>query len=311
MRKITFLTLAASTLLIYFPAGATPLFSIDPASPSIDGNITPDDVLAPGPEVFIQGRDLGLQDSFSTGIFDDLDALSFGQDPIHNPLFFSVDRVAIGRPGTDVFLQAQPGMEEAHGDVYMSLPPSGSNRLVIDEEDLRLVEGFFGDDLNGLELDTNPPPVYFSIDFLSASNGTGAGILANDIFINKFPFIYAVGESDIGLHPQDDLDALALDAAANRALFSLSPFSPSTFTFTGLSYSTCIPGHMSPADICLTDFAGGFGPWAAAGDIGLLSDDNVDALDTQAVPEPGTVLLLGSGLVGLWVFRRRRHARAD
>ena len=32
-------------------------------------------------------------------------------------------------------------------DVYRTLPPFGSNSRVIDEEDLGLVPGFFGDDL--------------------------------------------------------------------------------------------------------------------------------------------------------------------
>src|SRR6266545_4794215 len=103
------LSLLLTLLAILYPGNATAInFAVDPASPSINGNITPDDVLLPGPAVFIQGRNLGLQDSFFTGFFDNLDALSYGQDPIRNPLFFSVDRVAVGLPGSDVNLLAQP-----------------------------------------------------------------------------------------------------------------------------------------------------------------------------------------------------------
>jgi len=76
-------------------------FSIDPASPSINGNITPDDVLQPGPAVATQGTSLGLKDSVLTGNFDNLDALTYGQDQVRRPLFkipifFSVDRLAFG-----------------------------------------------------------------------------------------------------------------------------------------------------------------------------------------------------------------------
>ena len=59
-------------------------FSVDPASPAIDGNLTPDDVLERGPGVFIQGTDLGLTDDFFNGFFDNLNALSYGRDPIQN-----------------------------------------------------------------------------------------------------------------------------------------------------------------------------------------------------------------------------------
>jgi hypothetical protein len=289
-----------------------PKFSIDPASSAVDGNITPDDVLRPGPVVFIHGSTLGLRDGFFSGVFDNLEALSFGKDPIRNPLFFSVDRVAVGLPGSAVFAQAQPGVEEAQGDVYVSLPPFGSNALFIDEAQLGLTPGFFGDDLDGLELDTTPPHVYFSIDALSASNSFGAGSLANDLFIDTFPQLFASGELHIGLAAGDDLDALVLDdtfqpgvlnPGIDRALFSLSPFSPSTFTFTGNPYAPCVRDFLSPADVCVTDFTGGFALWATAADIGLRPDDNVDALDT--VPEPTTIVFMALGCVGLVVYRYR------
>jgi hypothetical protein len=297
------LVLAMAYLVMAEPVVSEPKFSLDPASPAIAGDLTPDDVLTPGPVVLIHGSSLGLQDSFLTGVFDNLEALSFGKDPIRNPLFFSVDRVAVGLPGTAVFFQAQPGVEEAHGDVYVSLPPFGSNALVIDEEQLGLTPGFFGDDLDGLELDTNPPPVYFSLDALSASNGFGAGSLANDIFLNSLGNIVCEGESQIGLDPGDDLDALVFDAATNTALFSLSTFSPSTFTASGTPYRPGVKGFLSPADILITRCTGSFSLWAAAADLGLRPDDNVDALDT--VPEPATIGLMALGLIGLVVSRYR------
>src|SRR4051794_20398397 len=178
MKRLVFLVGLLLILPTRFLAQAVadgPYFSVDPASPSIDGNITPDDVLVPGPNgpvVFIQGSSLGLKDNFFGGVFDNLDALSNGTDPIRNPLFFSVDRVAVGLPGTAVFDQARPGVASAAGDVYQALPPFGSNSLVINETQLRLKPGFFGDDVNALEFDLRRnDPKYFSIDALSASIG--------------------------------------------------------------------------------------------------------------------------------------------
>lgn len=289
-----------------------PKFSLDPASLSIDNNITPDDVLSPGPVVFTQGTDLGLQDDFFNGVFDNLNALSYGQDPIENPLYFSVDEVAVGQLGTDVNIEASPGIEEAAGDVYKSLPPFFDNELFIDEQALGLAPGFFGDDLDALDLDSRPAPfTYFSIDFLSVTNGFGGADLQNDILVsdgNGGFDIYAFHQQ-IGLQVGDDIDALILidildgdldpiaDPGIDIALFSLDQFSPSTFTFTGLDYAPCISGQLSPSDVCITDFTGGFGLWASALDLGLRPDDNLDALDT--IPEPGTVFLLGVGLLGL------------
>lgn len=307
------------------PANAQtfPTFSVDPASPAIDGDLTPDDVLETGPKVFIEGRDLGLEDDFFNGFFDNLNALSYGRDPIQNPLYFSVDRVAIGLPGTDVNSQAQPDGEAA-GDVYKTLPPFGSNQLVIDEEALGLIPGFFGDDLDALDLDTelNPEFVFFSVDFLSFPHLENQ----NDILVsrrdNSFS-IYADGVGDIGIDELDDLDALilfdvtpdpnsplgfitepngVLDPGLDQALFSLNTFSPSTFTFSGTDYIPGVKGFLSPADILYTDFSTEFEfipgvkqkftLWASAEEIGLFPDDEVDALDTVPVPEPSSNIAL-------------------
>jgi hypothetical protein len=287
----------------------TVTFSVDPASPVIDGNITPDDVLSPGPAVFIQGRDLGLQDNFFTGVYDNLADFSFGRDPIHNPLFFSVDRVAVGLPGTAVFSEAAPGIESAAGDAFVALPPANSNALFITAPLLGLTPGFFGDDIDGLNLTSKPSPnTYFAIDRLSATNAFGTGTLASDLLVSAGDGHFAIYATStmIGLDPRDAIDGLvlwdqALDQIAaphiDRALFSLDPFSPDTFTFTGLPYVPCLPGHMSPADVCFTDFTGTFSLWASAAALGLRADDNLDALAT--VPEPNVLLLL---LTALFAF---------
>jgi hypothetical protein len=283
-----------------------PKFSIDPASPSINGNITPDDVLRPGPVVHLQGRALGLQDDFFHGMFDHLNGLSYGHDPIVNPLLFSVDRVAVGLPGSDVFRLAQPGVADAARHVYVALPPFGSNSLFIHGDQLGLKAGFFGDDLASLAFDFGKPSpnTYFSIDALSAS--IGPGVRPGDIFVNSIGTQFA-DHMSLGLGPGDDLDALVLDVEQNIALFSLSPFSPLTFTFTGLPYMPGVPGHLSPADILITHFGGSFSLWAAAADLGLRPDDNVDAL--QTIPEPSSLVLTIVAIIGVSVvaWRRTRH----
>ncbi|HJW30324.1 MAG TPA: hypothetical protein VJ508_13925 [Saprospiraceae bacterium] len=289
-----------------------PKFSIDPASPAINGNITSDDVLRAGPTVLTQGRDLGLQDDFFSGFYDNLDALSYGKDPIVRPVYFSVDRVAVGLPGSAVYEYAQPGVESAHGNIYQSLPPSGSNVLFRDGTSLGLTPGFFGDDLNALELDTPPSfPVYFSIDFLSASNGFGSGHLAADILMSMGNGSFDIfrDHTTMGLLAEDDIDALVLDVAHNIALFSLSTFSPTTFTGSGNPYNPLGgSGFVSPADIFYTEFDGTFKPWASAAELGLRPDDELNALDT-VVPEPGTfVLVTGGGIILLgWAKRKNRN----
>ena len=323
VKKVIFLSLVLAILAPAI-AGAIPLdvrFSIDPASPSIqppnpnNTNITPDDVLRAGPVVHTQGRALGLQDDFFRGRFDNLNALSYGVDPIINPLFFSVDRVAVGKEGSDVNRLAKPGVEDAARHVYMALPPVGTNRLFIDETQLGLRQGFFGDDLNALSF-LSGPDTYFSIDALSASIGKVVipgqpGVRPSDILSSTGNGSFGIFKraENIGLHPFDEIDALVLDAAG-IALFSLSPFSPSIFTDPD-SYDACVKGFLSPADICRTDFSGSFSFWASADDLGLLRGDNVNALATLAptipIPEPGSLVLLSSGIVAMLAWRRRRR----
>jgi hypothetical protein len=311
---------AAITLALVCPglvwAGPINLFfSIDPASPSVNGATTPDDVLRAGPIAHTEGTALGLVDDFFGGFFDNLDALSYGRDPIRNPLYFSVDRVAVGVVGTDVHAQAAPGVASAAGDVYRMESPGG-NRLLVNETALGLTPGFFGDDLDALDMDrASGPFTFFSVDSLSAANGFGAGDLADDILVSGGGGSFSIfheGVSEIGLLPGDDLDALILDVALNVALFSLSSFSPSTFTTTGNPYVPGLQRFLSPSDVLFTRFDGRFSLWAPAAALGLRPDDELDALDTiPDIPEPAIVSLLTSGWLAVVAYRRRLRRQAS
>ena len=89
----------------------------------------------------------------------------------------------------------------------------------------------------------------------------------------------------------DDIDALHLvtDGAGGGVLFSLAPGSASLAQY-----------GLSAADIFFTDTNGTFTTYLTAADIGLLPEDNVDAL-----PEPATLTLFALG--GLATLRRRRR----
>ena len=292
------LLLGAVFLLMGISSASGFVISLDPASPANTvGTITPDDVLSSGPAVSIEGSALGLADNFLGGIFDNLNALSFN-DPLEAPLYFSVDRVAVGVLGTAVNMQSFPGADAA-GDIFQALPPANSNTLLVDEQAFGLTPGFFGDDVDALAgMPAGPiASTYFSIDDLSNNIGNNVGgnvVDPGDIFLSNLNSLFA-DHSALGLNSADDLDGLvlfdrgtigALDPGVDQALFSLSTFSPSTFTFTGLPYVPGAPGALSPSDILFTDFSGGFGLFASAGDIGLFPDDELDAL--HASPEPGT-----------------------
>jgi hypothetical protein len=104
------------------------------------------------------------------------------------------------------------------------------NIQIIDENKLGLSPGFFGDDLNALELLTEPDPfTYFSIDWPSASNfPTNPNPFlpyANDVLVSQGTrsfSVFADGVFNIGLDFDDDLDALALLDRGKRGTFFTS-----------------------------------------------------------------------------------------
>jgi hypothetical protein len=103
----------------------------------------------------------------------------------------------------------------------------------------------------------------------------------------------------LGLAFPDDIDAVHFDPLTGLYYFSLTPASPS------LGAGTC--GGFSPADIFVSVAFGVCALFTPAAALGLLATDNVDAI--AFAPEPGTLVLLFFGLVGLVVHGAHRQAR--
>jgi len=333
------------TVLLIASAAQAHTFSIDRDSQvAIGADLLSADVLTPGPTVHVDYTLLGLVWDDSTGTGDDLNALSAGRDSFAGPpiFFFSVERQSVGVNGnpyvpyvSDVYEEALSN--QAAGDVFVTCfghpgaprwtPPAGQNMLHINQQELGLhpalfpTEDYTGtepldelDALNFSEFDLTgdgrvDENVYFSLDILSVSLVGGAS--ADDVLLIKpgdVAFsIFADGVTDIGLLPDDDIDALVLldlqdrgelTPFADRAFFSLAPGSP-----------TLLVNGYSPADIFYTNFNGTYVLEFTASELGLLDTDDVDALEVQpgVIPEPGTLLLLGTGgLLTLGILRRKR-----
>ena len=253
------------------------VFAIDAASPSTVGNvISSADVLAAGPSIVLSGSALGL-----TRGADFLSDVSNGQDTIVPHLEFTVDRTAVGASGSAVnsaFLAGNPAINAYRTDL------GGANQVGRGGPSLGLVPGFFGDAITALGHGIPGQLTYFTLDPSSAN-----GAFASDILVSDGGGAFGVfaTAASMGLRSDDQIDALVLDVAQNRALFSLTSFSPSTFT-SGLG------GSLSPGDILETQFMGSFTLFASASQLGLRDDDNVVGINTVAEPASGLLLLLGA-----------------
>jgi hypothetical protein len=295
-------------------------YSIDALSPS--GN-DPADVLNIGMSVQVPRGNLGLVAG------DELDGLSSGNDGVQwsNIVYFSVDRNSQGIAGPwtplamDVFSQAFRNQQA--GDMFvttdvagMGVTPQGINMLY-NNQSLYGEIPLFGwmvdntgnpqDNLDAVAFEefdltgngVQDRPVYFSLGAGSPSLAAG-GFNAADILISPAVGIINVfaAAGQIGLTVDDDLDALALldlnqDGTASvgdMGLFSLAPGSP---TLAALG--------ASPADLFFTSFNGASAVRYQAVSLGLLPEDNIDALEVQ-IPEPATIALLALGAIAL---RRR------
>lgn len=93
---------------------------------------------------------------------------------------------------------------------------------------------------------------------------------------------------------------------ADLAMFSLDPSSPTLSLFDPFLRRT-----LSAADLFLTDFDGTFALFASAESLGLLPSDAILGLDTEAVPEPGSLPLLFGVLLACASLIGRTSTRAS
>lgn len=312
--------------------------SLDSESPT---SVDEADLLTPGLNVQVSRTDIGLANDD-----DELNALSHGMDAAHglHILYFSVDRDAEGEEldgepsdelqeldGYDYNVFRQADLNQQAGDIYMTIDaagvasyPQGNNAIQQhqnllgmapnilwfddneDEQDNLDALSFQESDLTGDRLpDIN---TYVSLEqnstTLTANSWSAADIL---VHVPGGGLSVFASAQDMGLFAdQDDIDALVLLdvnadgvlGAGDRALFSLTPGS-----------KTLDDNGYSAGDIFATDFDNGHFVLYEAEDLGLLETDNVDALEVQLVPEPGTLVLLAAG--GAFLASRRRRKRTQ
>ena len=294
-------------------------FSIDAISPSPND---PADLLNPGIVVQVPKANIGLT------VGDELDALTSGNDAVqwNNIVFFSVCRGSQGIPGplSPLDVNGQAILNQQAGDIFVTtnaagtgVVPQGINLLFNNQSfygEISLISPLVNNagspqdnlDANSFEefdLDgdqVTDRPTFFSLGAGSASLGGGS---AADILISPAgsgAFNVFAAAAQMGLVTDDDLDALALldldqngtVSPGDMALFSLAPGSP-----------TLVGSGASSADVFLTTFNGTSAVRYTAASLGLLFEDNVDALEVQ-IPEPATLSLLVIG--GLAMLRRGR-----
>ena len=234
---------------------------------------------------------------------DELDALAYGTDFIASIMVmrFSVDPRSQGVMGSGVKQESEKSPNEAHGDEFWtSVARLGSNVQQLDEngDTAPPFPLLISDDVDGL---TEPPtpfvdpngdgvpenPVYFSLA-KGSSSLDALGVGPADILVTSGgsrPSVF-IPSTDLGLVEEgergegDDVDAICLgifldeDSEEQRVvLFSLAPGS-----------SSLVAGGLSPADLFLVQPGQGTGPptgltpWAPASSLGLLNEDNLNAL---------------------------------
>ncbi|MEA2561144.1 MAG: hypothetical protein QOH06_2648 [Acidobacteriota bacterium] len=318
MKNRLILSTATALLALALPANAG--VSIDRASPSIGGcpfavspaqvfNLVPPgggcDVFGVGPVLEVMPPAMGLVP------MDNIDALSANTltpETLSYYLVFSGSRGSVGMAGTPYSVEAVNN--QAASDLWRTLITSASPAasmaacapvaiaaphflhrnqtgfnlartaapgvaVAAGQDNIDAVEldvlDFTGDDVHDV-------PVYFSLDPASPNLvASGADIYFSPAGAGFFvPFSFPAA---IGLVGMDNVDSLVMwdrvnigvaDAGVDFALFSLAPGSPTLAAIGG-----------SPADIFVTNFAGGFCLFAPAGALGLIGADNVDGLDVM------------------------------
>ena len=331
---------AAFLLIALIAAPPTSLgetISLDSVSPT---TVDEADLLNPGLSVQVSRGAIGLTNG------DELDALSHGMDALWglHVVYFSVDRAAQSQAGglldsANFNVYSQAGLNQEAGDIFATIDsagvasyPRGDNMIHQHQSFLGLVPNILwfqnntGEELDNLDAlsfeesdltNDGVPDVntYFSLGpnassglnspTLTANGWSGADILVDmpggglSVFASAASMGLDAEEDDIDALVVLDMNRNGAPDAGDRAMFSLAPGSK---TLTDNAYS--------PGDLFATTFSQGHVVLYEAENLGLLGTDNLDALEVQLVPEPGTLALLALGGVVVASRRRRRKGRS-
>ncbi|MBU0676946.1 MAG: PEP-CTERM sorting domain-containing protein [Verrucomicrobia bacterium] len=313
---------AFAILLVFSLCAPAQTFSITAGSASAGAGTLPDTLFTP---VFPAA-------TAATGVGGDVDAVSMGRPYTDVDYLlgyqFSVDPLSIGSPGSAVFAESGGAVSgDQSADIYYANPFASpgvnaqlwdGNGLPPGPSALGLVEPFStpGDDLDAWDMRTVgfAATVFFSIDVTYAS-GLPPGFSSADVYASAatpaydglgFFGTYAAAGAiglDLGGASSDEMDALVVydngdgvfggGATVDTILFSLAPGS-AAFVTPGSPYFGLLPG-----DILFANSLGAAGLHMSGSMLGLLPTDNLNALDTEVVPEPASLALLGLGLVVL------------
>lgn len=299
------------------------------------------DVSGVGPLVHVSALDFGAVDPADNvlDISNGESAADFSSAPY---VYFSVSDTSQGTPGSAVRQQADLGQQAADRFVVKaSGSPSatlgGTGPATATNQQLSINQTYYNfapsigpgvfnslgaqDDADSLEITEfkfsgpggRTTPVYFTMDAASPTltseyHAPGEQWQPSDILFTPVGSNTAarfLDHGDLRLHEDDVIDGLAVWDSDNigvaddgdAVLLSLAPGSP---------YLT--NNGFSAADIFVAGIDGGLSLYLSAADLGLLSTDNIDALDVGSalviVPEPTTLAL--AGIAVMLGGRRRR-----
>lgn len=191
---------------------------------------------------------------------------------------------------------------QAHATV-ITFVPSDSNTSIGNSVSVDIVISDLGDDdfstaeIEGI-LSTFDLSIFFDdtiIQFDSFEFGTDCfGFTCLDVLGFDFNIL---GAFDLG--GQIDVFEISFDDDLDLDFFQPNDFVLGTFTFTGLEIG------VSALDIVVNELGGGFDEFGFAASL----DADVVSGSIE-VPEPGTLLLLMSGLLGLRMARPKKAIRA-